>query len=45
MEYFKGLTPVQIALRNEGVRIQDAKRAALCEKVMAKYEGKKRKKK
>jgi hypothetical protein len=45
MQYFKGLTPVQIALRNEGVRIQDAKRKALCEQVMAKYDGKKRKKK
>jgi len=45
MEYFTTITPFEAARRTEAIRLVSAKRKALCEQVMAKYEGKKRKKK
>ena len=36
--YFNGLTPVEIAKRNEGIKHADAKRKLLCEAVLKKYE-------
>jgi hypothetical protein len=37
-EYFKGLTPFEVARRNEAVKHADAKRKLLCEAVLKKYE-------
>ena len=36
--YFNGLTPFEIAKRNEGIKHADAKRKLLCEAVLKKYE-------
>lgn len=36
--YFKGLTPFEIARRNESIKHADAKRKLLCEAVLKKYE-------